>query len=164
MSRPASIVDRQAMTWKPVMLNPRLVADRTEIARLSRKESVRVCDRLRDQLAELVRAEQPKRRLTSVEEADAISSRLNKTRALEYGLWFYYPWSGSLVHVLPMAEFRALRTDRNRLKILPLEQERLGRARIAIAGLSVGLAAATTLVLEGVGGRFYLENAKKLEK
>ena len=77
-------------------------------------------------------------------------------RALEYGLWFYYPWSGALVHVLPMAEFRALRTDRNRLKILPLEQERLGRARIAIAGLSVGLAAATTLVLEGVGGRFAL--------
>ena len=57
MNRPLAIVDRQAMTWKPVMLNPRLLADRAEIARLSRKESVRVCDRLRDQLAELVRAE-----------------------------------------------------------------------------------------------------------
>ena len=144
------------------MLDPRMVGDRAELGRLTRQPAVRLCDRLRDQLAELVRAEQPNRHLSSLDEAVAISDRLDGTPALEYGSWFYYPWSGALVHVLPVAEFRSLRTGHTRLTVLPLDQERLSKARIAVAGLSVGLAAATTLVLEGVGGRFALADSDAL--
>jgi len=107
-------------------------------------------------LAELVRAEHPNRQMSSLDEAVAISDRLDGIPALEYGSWFYYPWSGALVHVLPVAQFRSLRIDRNRLTIPPLQQERLSKARIAVAGLSVGLTVATRLVLDGVGGRFAL--------
>ena len=162
LSRQVSIVDRQAMTWKPTLLDPRMFADRAELGRLSRRPTVRLCDRLRDQMAALVRAYQPNRQMSSLDEAVAISDRLDGIPALEYGSWFYYPWSGALVHVLPVAEFRSLRTGRNRLTVLPFEQERLSKARIAVAGLSVGLAAATTLVLEGVGGRFALADSDAL--
>lgn len=150
------------MTWKPTMLDPRMVGDRAELGRLTRQPAVRLCDRLRDQLAELVRAGQPNCQLSSLDEAVAISDRLDGIPALEYGSWFYYPWSGALVHVLPVAEFRSLRTGHTRLTVLPLDQERLSKARIAVAGLSVGLAAATTLVLEGVGGRFALADSDAL--
>src|SRR5262249_27646093 len=66
--------------------------------------------------------------------------------------WVYYPWSGRLVHVLPPAEFRTLRSDRNRYKIAAEEQERLRSFRVGVAGLSVGLSVALTTALEGVGG------------
>jgi molybdopterin/thiamine biosynthesis adenylyltransferase/nitroreductase len=74
----------------------------------------------------------------------------------EHGRWIYYPWSARLVHLLPPDEFRALRCDRNRYKITDAQQARLARARIAIAGLSVGQATAVTLALEGIGGVFHL--------
>lgn len=162
LSGQTSIVDRQAMTWKPTMLDPRMVADRAEIGRLTRLPTVRLCDGLRDQLAELVRAEQSHRQMSSIEEAVAISDRLEGTPAFEYGAWFHYPWSGALVHVLPVTEFRSLRTGRSSVDVPPVEQERLSKARIAVAGLSVGLAAATTLAFEGIGGRFALADCDLL--
>lgn len=73
-----------------------------------------------------------------------------------YGRWVHYPWSQRLVHVLPPAEFRRLRSDRNRHRITADEQAQLSRARIAVVGLSVGRAIATTLALEGVGAAFKL--------
>lgn len=73
-----------------------------------------------------------------------------------FGRWIYYPWSGSLVHVLPPTEFRELRLDRNRHKITLPEQRRLARLTVGIVGLSAGNAIARTLCLEGVAERFKL--------
>ncbi len=73
-----------------------------------------------------------------------------------FGRWIYYPWSGSLVHVLPPAEFRELRLDRNRYKITLPEQRRLAQFTVGIVGLSAGNAIARTLCLEGVAERFKL--------
>lgn len=77
-------------------------------------------------------------------------------RPLEtYGCWVFYPWSGRLVRVLPEAEFRELRTSRNRNKVTAEEQQLLGK-RIGVVGLSVGQAAALTLAMEQVGGELVL--------
>lgn len=110
-----------------------------------------VFDTLRAQAQELVDGRDPGRHLTpAAREADV--DRVMRAG----GVWFHYPWSNRTVHVLPYVEFREVRTDRNRYKITPAEQARLGRARIGVVGLSVGHAAALTLAAEGVGGGFRL--------
>jgi hypothetical protein len=48
-----------------------------------------------------------------------VQEQLAGLSLLEYGRWAYYPWSRQLVHVLPEAEFRPLRSDCNRYKITP---------------------------------------------
>lgn len=71
-------------------------------------------------------------------------------------VWVHFPWSGVLVRMVDGPAFHRLRTDRNRDKITDAEQASLGRASIGVVGLSVGNAIATTLVQEGVGGRWVL--------
>ena len=101
MTRPTSRFDRQATTWKPVMLDPRTVSGRVEIARLGRRPEVRLCDRLREQLAELVRADRPNQQMTASAEDAVIAEHLHGAGLQDYGYWFFYPWSSTLVHVLP---------------------------------------------------------------
>lgn len=148
--------------WRPEVFDAGDERAQNEIRRLMNRPGVRVHDHVHQQLEELVALAQPNKKLGAEGTASAIVSHLAGRPETRYGSWIHYPWSGALVHLLPCAEFRAVRTDRNRLKILPEEQARIGRARIAIAGLSVGLSAATTLVLEGVGGYFALADFDEL--
>ncbi|EFL20014.1 predicted protein [Streptomyces sp. C] len=67
-----------------------------------------------------------------------------------------------MVHVLPEAEFRLVRTDRNRDKITRGQQQGLLRRRIGVIGLSVGSSAALTCAMEGVGGAFRLADFDRL--
>ncbi|TKK89237.1 hypothetical protein FDA94_09865 [Herbidospora galbida] len=80
-----------------------------------------------------------------------------------YGTWVWYPWSGVLVRTHPAEEFRRLRTDRNRDKITPEEQRRLGAARIGVVGLSVGNGTVVTLTMEGVGGSYRIADFDRLD-
>nr|WP_083975936.1 ThiF family adenylyltransferase [Herbidospora sakaeratensis] len=82
---------------------------------------------------------------------------------LGFGTWVWYPWSAVLVRTHPAEEFRRLRTDRNRNKITPAEQRRLGAARIGVVGLSVGNGTALTLTMEGVGGSFRIADFDRLD-
>lgn len=79
------------------------------------------------------------------------------------GCWVYYPWRRTLVGVLGEDAFRMLRLDRNRNKITRHEQERLGRLRIGVVGLSVGHAVAHTLALEGLCGELRLADFDAIE-
>src|SRR5262249_731915 len=81
----------------------------------------------------------------------------------DYGRWVYYPWSGRLVHLLPPAEFRQLRLDRNRNKITRDEQARLARLTVGVVGLSVGNALALELALEGGCGHLKLADFDRLD-
>lgn len=78
------------------------------------------------------------------------------------GPWVYYPWIPLLIRVLEVADYRAVRTSRNRDVILASEQTRLAQGRVGIVGLSVGHAMARTLALEGIG-RFRLVDGDELE-
>lgn len=65
------------------------------------------------------------------------------------GVWCYYPWRSSLVHLPAEADYLRLRTARNMYLITPEEQQCLATASVAVAGLSVGLSAVNSLVLSG---------------
>jgi nitroreductase len=143
--------------WQPRLYH---AADPAEGAALSAlldgDDPPRVVDEIRSQLAELAEIRAPHRKLDASATDAGIARELGGRPAWQYGVWVHYPWSARLVHLLPEAEYREVRTNRNRNKITLAEQERLRRAVIGIAGLSVGSATAVTLALEEVGGEFRL--------
>jgi hypothetical protein len=115
-----------------------------------------VTDTLEAQLGDLEAARAPQSMLSAEQRAARIARILDGRPAHHYGRWIHYPWSARLVHLLPPHEFDELRGDRNRYRQLPAERRLLRSKTIAIAGLSVGQAAALTLALEGIGGHYRL--------
>jgi hypothetical protein len=77
--------------------------------------------------------------------------------------WVYYPWRQTLVKLLGPRSYRALRLDRNRNLVTAQEQDRLGRLRIGIVGLSSGHAVAHTLAMSGFCGELRLTDFDELE-
>ncbi|MGE2712755.1 Rv1355c family protein [Mycolicibacterium litorale] len=77
--------------------------------------------------------------------------------------WAYYPWRRTVVGVLGPRAHRRLRLDRNRNLITDDEQQRLGRLRVGVVGLSVGHAVAHTLAAQGVCGELRLADFDELE-
>lgn len=150
--------------WQPLLF----AADDPEtpeiLERLLEADLVRaVHDTLGDQLRELMDERRPDEAHVPEAELDAaVAAHLEGRAPFAYGSWVYYPWALRLVHVLPEAEHRELRTVRNRNKITAEEQARLAGMRIAIAGLSVGQATAITLAMEGVGGLLRLADFDRL--
>lgn len=140
--------------WRPHIFP---AADREALGDLLRRARIdTVHDTIDEQLRELVASSHPDRKLAGDALARAVSEHLGGVPADRYGNWVHHPWARRLVRVLPEAEHRFLRTDRNRYKITPDEQARLQGCRIGVIGLSVGRAIALTLAQEGVGGAFVL--------
>lgn len=144
-----------AMPYRPVLFDRSNPADRDASARVQRDPSTLQLDTLPQQLADLAQARSPSVRLTGVALEDAVA-RLHGGTPDHFGYDVFFPWAHKLVRLLPPAEFAELRADRNRDKITREETAWLATRKIAIAGLSVGSAIATTLAMEGVGGHFHL--------
>ncbi|WP_159012208.1 ThiF family adenylyltransferase [Streptomyces sp. NRRL F-5123] len=82
-----------------------------------------------------------------------LAARWNGGDVRGAGVWAYFPWRRTAVHLPDEATFLRLRTARNRDLITPREQELYQAARVGVAGLSVGMSAVTTLVGTGGAGR-----------
>lgn len=150
-------------------IDPALLAYRPEILRLARPADrrrwddlvhaghpPRIVDSLQSQLEDLAEIRHPQDRLDAAARARIAASYLADRPAADYGVWVYYPWAHTLVHLLDEAEFVAVRTSRNQYKITPAEQARLGQVRVGIVGLSVGQAVAVTMAMERVCGEIRL--------
>src|SRR4029079_8336555 len=98
-----------------------------ELLALARDPGVVVVDELAAQLEQLARARAP--RDGDVVEPIHVDAP-----------WVFYPWSRTLVHVLPEPLHRELRFDRNRYAITPEEQKRLRALADALAGHAGGRA------------------------
>jgi len=122
-------------------------ADAAQFAELSRSPSVTIVDTWAQQSAALA------------------ALRPAPTDALlrESARWAYYPWRHTLVKLLGPQSFRTLRLDRNRNLVTPDEQQRLGRLRIGVVGLSSGHAVAHTLAMSGFVGELRLTDFDELE-
>jgi hypothetical protein len=148
---------RSSTSWRPLLFRLDHSGDRAALEDLLASGAVvEAHDTLLDQLRELASTRAPAERLRG----PALDARAHELLAgeapAEHGTWVFFPWSGQLVHVLPEAAYRELRTSRNRYKITPDEQRLLAGKRLGIIGLSVGQASAVTLALEAVGGHFRL--------
>lgn len=130
---------------------------------LASGQVVRTYDTLYDQLRELIKVRRPAARLSEEDCDGLIRAHLGGVPPDEYGVWIFYPWSGNLVHLLDEAEFREVRTSRNKYKITAEEQEALSAKKIGIAGLSVGQSIALTLAMERGFGELRLADFDILE-
>ncbi len=67
----------------------------------------------------------------------------------EKGVWVYFPWRRSLVHLPDRDDYFKLRTARNKFLITQEEQTLFAQAKIGIAGLSAGSSVLNAIVLSG---------------
>jgi molybdopterin/thiamine biosynthesis adenylyltransferase len=122
-----------------------------------------LCDRIHDQIGGLLQARVPSRRLSAQERVAAVEAHLGGCPADEYGVWVYYPWLRTAVHLLDACEFVELRSDRNRNRITREERDRLATKRVGVVGLSAGASIALTIALERSCGELRLADADTLE-
>jgi molybdopterin/thiamine biosynthesis adenylyltransferase len=159
---------RDEGAWRPLLLDRRSEHDREQLARLRSDGRVwEEHDTLAAQLRDLADARNPHLKPRSPEREAAIARTAIQIRgdlpAEDFGRYVFYPWSGRLVHLLPPAEFRELRLDRNRNKITAEEQARLLQLTIGVVGMSVGNAVALTLALEASCGHLKLADYDVLD-
>lgn len=119
-------------------------------------------DTLFSQLTELMRLGHPGNRPDAVRNAELIAEHAG-SNLQQYGVWVYYPWSNTLLHLLDEEEFIAVRTSRNIYKITPEEIQVLRKKKIGIIGLSVGQSIAMTLAMERTCGELRLADFDEVE-
>jgi molybdopterin/thiamine biosynthesis adenylyltransferase len=137
----------EAPPARAIVFDDHVPLDRARLAELLADPGVEILDRWDDQLEGLHKTRRPGSALSGAD-----TSR-----------WVYYHWRRSLVRLLGPDEFRSLRLDRNRNKITAGEQERLGRLRIGVVGLSVGHSIAFALAQEGICGLLRLADFDTIE-
>jgi molybdopterin/thiamine biosynthesis adenylyltransferase len=127
-------------------------------------EVINVHDTINAQLADLIKCRNPSSNLSAEELAGRTTTHLAGASVHDYGLLGvlsrgHADWSTCCRR----AEFSEVRSDRNRNKITKAEQAKLGRLKVALAGLSVGNAIANTLALEGVFGELRMADFDTLD-
>ena len=153
-----------APLWRPRLFDLTAAEEQEALGALLAAGAVAFChDTIAQQLAGLMETRAPTHKLSAADLATAARRHRGAVEEHLYGVWVYYPWLRELVHVLPEAEFRELRTSRNRNKITGEEQARLRRLTLGVAGLSVGRATAVTLALEEIGATYRLADFDHLE-
>jgi hypothetical protein len=80
----------------------------------------------------------------------------------EHGNWAYFPWSSTLVHILPEQDYFLVRTARNKNLINAEEQEKFYNSTVGIGGLSVGSSVAFALALQGGAKHIKLADMDRL--
>ena len=149
---------------KPIFFKLTDSVERQKLEQLVDSQSqICILDEIESQLQELIKLRYPKIKFTSDELKNKISEYLNNQPIEEYGVWVYYPWKNTLVHLLDEAEFVEVRTNRNQYKITPEEEITLGTKKIGIIGLSVGKAIAMTIALERICGELVLADFDVIE-
>ena len=123
---------------------------------LASNTNIRISNTIYTQLRELVKTRKPWVRMTPADIENEIDLHIQGTSLNDYGVWVYFPWKQSLVHLLDKEEFIELRTNRNKYKITDDEQNMLSEKKIGIIGLSVGQSIALTVAMERICGQIRL--------
>ncbi|MFT5185312.1 MAG: hypothetical protein ACI84C_002455, partial [Flavobacteriales bacterium] len=124
---------------------------------------IEVFDEIEGQLDELFKLRNPSKKFTEEEAQAGIIEHIGSISIEDYGVWVYYPWNNSLVHILDEEEFIESRTNRNMYKITPKEREILAGKKVCVIGLSVGSSVAFILALERVCSELRLVDFDSLE-
>lgn len=150
--------------YRPVLFRLQAQEDCKRLQELLEEQSdIQVRDDIAGQLAELIKSRHPYRKFTEDELKEAVHRHLGEIPLEQYGVWVYYPWLRTLLHLLDEQEFALLRTNRNRYKITDEEQQTLASKKIGIIGLSVGQSIAVTMAMERGFGEIRLGDFDTLE-
>lgn len=161
-ARTSALRDCSKNTVKPHFLYH--TTDDLEIIRsFQQDENIQVVDEMYSQLAELIELRNPVRDLEDWEIKAKVEEHLNGQDMAEYGVWVYYPWLRTMVHLLDEKEFAEVRTNRNKYKITEEEQEALSQKKIGVVGLSVGQSVSLTMAMERGFGELRIADFDELE-
>jgi tRNA A37 threonylcarbamoyladenosine dehydratase len=131
-------------TYQPELFRLTATADAARLSELLKGGRVqRVVDDYADQEKELALVDDP---------ASITHAALQPTGSVsdpERGVWVFYPWRGTLTHLLDEPEYSRLRLSRNKVLITEEEQAAFRSATVAFAGLNVGNPGALCMALEG---------------
>lgn len=120
-------------------------------------------DEIERQVDELARCHYPAGWESEAQRQVVIQDLIAGTSFDEYGVWVYYPWRRTLVHLLDKDEFVEVRTNRNQLKITAAERDILEQKKVGIVGLSVGQSIALTMAMERTCGTLRLADFDELD-
>jgi len=120
-------------------------------------------DIIESQLRDLIKLENPERPLSDEEYNQKIKARLGGRTPQEYGVWVYYPWKNTMVHLLDEEEFIRVRTIRNAYKITFEEQAILRTKKVGVIGLSVGQSVSVAIAMERIAGEIRIADFDTLE-
>lgn len=138
--------------------------DQNKLERLlEAKPHIRIHNQIDSQLDELIKSRYPKKK-PEPDELNALKKQhIGNFSFSQYGVWVYYPWSETLVHLLDEAEFIEMRTNRNMYKITREERDILASKKIGVVGLSVGQSVSITMAMERGFGEIRLADFDLLE-
>ncbi|EPR71271.1 ThiF family adenylyltransferase [Cyclobacterium qasimii] len=151
--------------YKPVLFSLGNKKDKKDLKQLKETGKVMFFDSFDLQLSELIKTQNPKRKLSQeelVEKKIEYYSNSGMSES-ENGIWVYYPWRNTVVRILEERDFVKLRTIRNRYKITDEEQELLQNKIIGIIGLSVGQSVAISLAMERCFGELRIADFDTLD-
>lgn len=117
-------------------------------------DTVRIIDTFEAQCEELFEVLHPEHLFSADKLARYTAWRSSYTSS---GVWVYYPWHNTLVHLLSQDDFLHVRTSRNKPFITPEEQKRFKNITVGFAGLNVGNPGAVCTTLEG--GSYHMKFA-----
>ena len=151
-------------TFKPKLFLPSIDHDVHLLEQLLESNSnIVVHDRIDEQLKELFKIRNPKQKL-SENDLDGLLHEWTQNNSIDsYGVWVYYPWNETLIHLLPEEEFIELRTSRNQYKLTKEEQTKLANKKIGVIGLSVGQSVSVTMAIERIFGTIKIADFDTLE-
>jgi len=153
----------QSQIYRPLYFRITIQQEEQELnALIKNNPNIAIYDTIAGQLSELIKLNNPQKRLTSEESAALVALHVNGDTD-KYGVWIYFPWSNKLVHTLDENEFAQVRTSRNVYKITPEEINILKNKKIGIIGLSVGQSIALTLAMERTCGELRLADFDEIE-
>lgn len=149
--------------YKPLFFRTSSKEDLNRLNELKDNDEIAfVFDEIERQIDELIRCRYPMG--TNDKDSEVLRKQiLNNTEISEYGVWVYYPWRKTLVHILDEEEFIEVRTNRNQLKITKEEHQNLSKKKIGVIGLSVGQSIALTVAMERVCGEIRLADFDTLD-
>jgi len=132
---------------RPIILDLSVDGDRKNLAKLFKEKKIdNVIDSYDTQIRELNEVNNP----SLIAHAP---QKLDYKLKMDEGVWVYFDWKRTLVHLLKEKEYVRLRTSRNAYLITDNEQKKFADAKIGFAGLNVGNPGAICITLEG-GSRF----------
>ncbi|GIW66754.1 MAG: hypothetical protein KatS3mg095_0652 [Candidatus Parcubacteria bacterium] len=68
---------------------------------------------------------------------------------IKSGLWIYYPWYNTFIHIIDRQRFYQLRVSRNKELITQQEQNIIKKSLVGLAGLNIGNPVALALTFQG---------------
>lgn len=149
-------------SWQAVQLTV-ATGDKTEFDGLCRAHALVVNDAIERQIDELATVRFPAT-ADAEQRAGFVRQYTGERDAVHtIGVWVHYPWSRTVVHVLPRDDYFDVITDRNHDKITRDEQHLLRTKRIGVVGLSVGGEAAVTVAQEHLCGHIVLADYDTLD-